>query len=145
MPDHIPKTLPPEVDEEGDLVFDEVPAVQGVKLRGKDGTKRRYLLMDMGGPGLAIWMRTIATRVKTGKRGVNPQDSNFRDFQASLISLCLKEEDGRTPVPFDTIKAWPAKLLNGLFHQCQLMNGLNDEGLEAVKKDTEPPNGDGTS
>lgn len=102
------------------------------QLKRKVG-KEKFLLCELGGDDLAKWMKFVATRVKGDSKGVKGKDSDFRDYHANLIVMCIKT-DGGAAVPFSKVKGWPSSTLNGLFEDCQTMNGLNDEGKEQAKK-----------
>lgn len=87
--------------------------------------------------GVSAWQKYTATRIQLGKKGKPDIDTlDMREYNATLLSMCLYREDKTTPVPTaEIVKTFPASMLNKLFDYCQTMNGLNEEGLEQAKKD----------
>lgn len=128
-----------EEDEDEDcLTFRESRQTKKVKIYNEEtGRAKKYLLVEMMSDGVEEWTKFEFTRLTGGKarRGrPDPKDANFKDYAATLISMCLCEEDGKTPVPKSVIRDWPASTINGLFDVCQTMNGLNEEGRDQAKK-----------
>lgn len=117
---------------ETDYEFTEVRKEKTVKIKNPEsGQSSVYVIREMMGDGLAEWTKFQFTRIAgKGKRGKpRPEDADFSDFNAKLISLCMVDSTGK-PVPKEVISQWPASTQTGLFNICQSMNGLADEGDE---------------
>jgi hypothetical protein len=125
----IPLDYPPDA-----IVVSEEQTVVPVVLKKKGGGVAEYELREMGSPEVASWMNFQQVRITGGKRKPNPGDSDFRQFQANLIHLCLYEKGTNSRVPIAVIDKWFAGTLSRLFDQCETMNGLNEQGKEQAKK-----------
>jgi hypothetical protein len=140
-------------DKEKVEILDEAqPEPRPVKLRGRDGKVRDYLVCDMGDEGLGFWMSRqyqVWSNTPKGAEGRSSLDATaFRDLHSRLISYCLwRAGDGRPleRVPVEEIQSWPSKTLSRLFSICQEVNGLKEEGVAAQEgKDSAPaPNSGG--
>jgi hypothetical protein len=103
-----------------------------VKIAGRDGVTKDYIITEMSEADQARWQKYVANNgVKTLADGSRVRTS-FEGLQPELISICLRDEAGNK-VPKDVIAGWGARCLNRLFVKCRLHNGLDGEG--EVKKD----------
>lgn len=113
--------------------------VQPIRVDGAD-----YDLHEMGGDGLAEWMRTQALKVRTDAKGrYDDKRSSFREIHATLIHLCLRTKEGKK-VPTSVIAGWGSSTQNGIFKLCQQLNGLSDEEGDDGKKDSTTPSEPGS-
>lgn len=111
-------------------------ATQPVRIHLRNGETIDGLLVEMMSDQVAEW-RKHEMQCMVGAGGApSLAKADLRGFQEKLISLCLHDPTGQTPVPHKTIMGWqlPSKALHILFTACQTMNGLNEEGREQAKK-----------
>ena len=128
-PDLPADQLPP-----GAIVVSEDQEVIPVVLKKRGGGVVHYELREMDSPAVASWLKFQQLRITGGKRKPTPEDSDWRQYQANLIHLCLYERGTNTRVPITTIDKWFAATLSKLYDQCEEMNGLSEAGKERVKK-----------
>lgn len=101
----------------------------------KEGGKKSYLLVEMMNDGVTEWTKYQATRVRNRNGQPDIERTDFTPFYAKLISMCLYDGEGETPVLLETIRdTFTASAISGLFDYCQTMCGMNQEGREAAKK-----------
>lgn len=108
---------------------------QAVEIEDDEGQVKKFWLIEMKGPQLDRWMEISAGRMKLNRKGRPTGKADMKEFHASLICLCLYEEDGKTPVTKEVIAGWGATLQNDLFMDCRKMNGLDDDSEEEEKND----------
>lgn len=126
-----------EDDDEDCLVFRGTRQEKKVKILLEDGAPpHRFWLIEMFSDGVEKWMKFQTTRLSGGGKRGRPDisDANFKDYTATLISMCLYDDTKQNRIPLDVIRNWPASTLNGLFDYCETMNGLNEQGREQAKK-----------
>jgi hypothetical protein len=128
------ETEPQDEVNDGCAVFSDEPQVQGVWIKSKDGTKKKYYLKELMGPDLAKWQTFDAARIKVVRNRIDMEPDAFKEYSATLISMCMYDEDDKQVPVKSIIKSWPATTINGLFEMCQTMNGLNAEGRDQAKK-----------
>ena len=121
---------------EFDLDLEEVP----VKLKGKDGSVKEYVLVELDGSKRDEYLTAMGKRMKTvatgkfddkGKPVTITEIKDYKGLQAQLICMCLKNKATGEVISFDDCQALPTKTQNALFKACQDINGLNDTENEA--------------
>jgi hypothetical protein len=111
------------------LVRDEIP----IELRLADGTTRKYKLYEMTGAQRDAWMTRNLKRARYDDKGQAVGVQDYNNVQADLIACCLYDDRDQA-VPLSTIASYPARAQQFLFDKCQLLTGLNEEGVERAKK-----------
>lgn len=116
---------------EFDLTLNEYP----VKLKDKDGNVKEYILREMDGKARDAYLTNMSGRM-TVKADGKTTVSNFNGLQASLITRCLFDKEGKQ-VPDTEIQSWPSRVQTLIHKECQEICGLNldEEDEEAVKND----------
>lgn len=119
------------------MEFSEARKTKRVNFALKDGTKKKFMFVEMMSDGVAEWQKYKMTRVKLNRDGVpDVNRADMKDHNAKLVSMCLYNEDGTELVPIGFIhENFPASMLNQLFDYCETANGLNEKGRDEAKKD----------
>jgi len=106
------------------LSLKEVP----VTLDGKE-----YKLVELNAKQRDQFLNGVGGRMKyvNGKlQGM----SNYEGLQASLLSLCLYDSEGKL-VKTDIIQSFPAGLVSKLFKEAQKISGLDEDAAQESKND----------
>lgn len=100
-----------------------------VKIDGQE-----YKLVELDGKQRDMYLGKLTNRVKYNVEGKPAGLKSFDGLQADLIVACLRDSSGNE-VPIDTIQAWPARVVKGLYEAARDMNGLDEEKDGEEKKD----------
>ena len=114
------------------LVLDATP----VTLVNSDGAEETYEIREMMAAVRDKYMDQLGDRMKVGPDGKVIGVKKFDGLQASLLSVCLYDKDGKL-VPQTVIQAWPGGVVSSLFDEAQRINRLTstkEEVTEEVKK-----------
>lgn len=125
-------TPPPVERKPNRLKLRLMLAEEEVDIVTADGVEKTFVLVEMTGAQRDAWMNQTATRFKTNEKGHPLGMREFRDLQAGLIAICLKDEN-RKAVPVSVIQGWPATVQKALYDRCQEMNGLTEKAEETEK------------
>jgi hypothetical protein len=121
----VTKTSEDGVGYEFDLTLEE----QSIKLKGKDGVSRDYILKELTGFQRDKYLESESPKMDAARRSVK----NFTDVQASLIAKCLFEVGQAEPVPLKDIRDYPSRVQHRLYKMCLEINGFGEEGELAAK------------
>jgi hypothetical protein len=100
------------------LVLEEKP----VKLTGKDGVTKNYVLRELDGQKRDSYMNKMK-EVTIVEKGEVVGFKTFEGLQSSLLAECLFDEDNKL-VDQNTIQSFPSKVLGKLFEAAQKISGL---------------------
>ncbi|MBU0847695.1 hypothetical protein KKH23_10955 [Patescibacteria group bacterium] len=106
------------------LEFQERPVTIG---------SERYLLVELDGKGRDTYLNNLGGRMRHGPDGKPSGVKDFEGLQAFLVAACLRkiEADGELrAVSGETIQAWPAKVVSGLFDAAKELSALDEEEEE---------------
>ena len=86
-----------------------------------------YTLVEADGAAARAW-RSSLVKVKKYHRGkpVDFDTSGLADADTLLVSLCLLDPEGK-PVPHETVKGWPARVIKPLFEKVKEISELNEK------------------
>ena len=112
------------------LKLTEVP----VTLERGDGTEVKYVLRELSGKGRDRYLSRMSNRLKYNNAGKPVGMKSFDGLQASLLILCLYNEDDAL-VTEEELQVWPASAQDALFQKAQEISALNTEGEEEAKND----------
>lgn len=111
------------------LVLKEVEVV----LSTSEGDKK-YILRELSGEVRDKYLASMADRMKYDDKGKPSGVKNFHGLQASLLSLCLINEEGKTVSVMD-LQKFPASVQSALFEKANELSALNKEGQEEAKNE----------
>jgi len=120
-----------EVKDEGVLRLSmrrrEVPVVL-FDGEGEDAVERRWTIRELDGTGRNKYLDKVKDRVKIGRDGRTQGIKSFDGFQADLLKMCLRDENGER-ISVEEIEGLPASTQGRLFDLAQEVSGL-DRGDE---------------
>jgi len=106
-----------------------------VELEKEDGSIQECLLYELNGADRDKYLSTINKTMRYDEAGKPVGLSSFDGLQSGLLRLCLFDKATGESLSSSDIQSFPARVVNALFTKAQEMNGLNEEGVEAVKND----------
>jgi hypothetical protein len=114
-------------------------AREEVELESSAGVILKITVNELSGPDSEQYQDSIKDRLTVevddkGKMKVK-EIKTFKGTYESLLKLTLRDDKGNL-IPAETIRTYPASVQKGLFEIAQKLNGLNEEGQEAVKNDS---------
>lgn len=117
----------PEKEDNTTPLYDDSTDPIPIRIKHRDGTISDYTIVEMEPKDFSFWMKFQTTRVKRNKQGIpDPNSVDFNQFQATLISLCLRDKEGKK-LSVQKCDAFSNKLKAKLFMDCQKQNGLLED------------------
>lgn len=114
------------------LRFDDLaPIEETVSIGG-----REYVLREISGENYVVYQNERNSRFVYDD-GKLVQVKDIADLEPLLVSLCMFENDGRTPVNQGTILGWPGRVLRALHDRAKELSGLTEpiQTLESTIKE----------
>jgi len=102
----------------------EIPVV----LEDENGEEIQCVLKEMDGQSRDKYLNVMSKKVAVGPDGsasIRTYDGHLTD----LVKRCLFYQDSGQPVPEDTIKKFPSRVLSALFDEANKLNKLGDEDI----------------
>lgn len=112
------------------LKREEIPVV----LETEDGTEKKAVLREMSGRERDAYLNKMSSKVNFNSKGELSSIKNYDGLQASLLSMCLYDEDGKL-IPIEEIQKFPTKTQATLYKEAQKMNALDSKTEAVVKND----------
>ena len=109
--------------------------VVDVEVEKEDGSIGNYKLIEMTGEDRDVYLDKLSKRTKMNSEGRPTGISSFKDMEAMLIAVCLKN-DKEEFVTMKEIQTFPASAVHDLHTAAQEINSLNDVGAEEVKNES---------
>lgn len=103
-----------------------------VTLTDAEGKELVMDMREMNAYNRDLYLDQLATRLRLDAQGNPAGVKKFDGMQASLLSLCLFDADGKK-VPEAEIQKWPASVVSQLFEAAQEMNLLTKAAGDASK------------
>lgn len=113
-----------------DISLGEIPVILG-----KDGAQKRYVLREMDGRARGRYLDTIKDYLILDEKGKCRGLKKLSGHQTTLLSFCLFEVDGESPVPIEEIEMLPSRVITDLFDAANQQNGLDKEAGDVAKND----------
>lgn len=122
-------------EQEAGLDLDLLPQEMPVRLRDPNTREVKvYTLREPVGRERDAYLNTLTPRMRVTESGKAAGIKNMTDLQATLISKCLFDEQGKQ-VSVKTLGGWPASVQQKLFEHCQKLCGLGDKAEDEAKND----------
>ena len=119
----------------GEIRFDDItPIEEVVHIGGAD-----YVLRETSGDA-AVKYDNARIEGYEYKDGRLIRVHNLANLDPLLVSLCLFEGDGKTPVPELTIRSWPARVQRALCERAREISRMNEPPQELEKQIEEAEN-----
>lgn len=115
--------------QEFSLELEEIP----IKIKDKNGTTLEYSLRELDGFERDKYLNSLSDRIRIDVNGKPSGVKNFDGLQASLLSKCLWDAEGKL-VPISVVQKWPARVQSSLFEQAQKLSGLDDKSSQDQAK-----------
>jgi hypothetical protein len=109
--------------------FDSFPVT--IKLNGKE---EKFMMRELSGEARDRYLQDLGSRMRTDKDGKPAGMRDYKNLQATLLSLGLFHSDGK-PVDIKTIQKWPARVQKQLHEKLTQMSGLDDDAEDDAKND----------
>lgn len=113
------------------LVFELELAEIPVVFKSSSQPDAHYLLKEMDGLTRDGYMKNLRDYMDVDEKGNVIGIKQFEGHQVALLSRCLFQKDGKTPVPETVIQSFSARVINSLFTSAQKLNGLLDQENQA--------------
>ena len=105
--------------------------------------EQTYTLREASGAAACTYRNAMIRCTTLGSDGKATRMDNIADTEPLLVSLCLFDDKNR-PVPVETIRSWPSRIVTKLYNKAREISSL-EEGpterellLEALKADKSP-------
>lgn len=105
-----------------------------VKIEDKNGNVKTYTVSEMTEKERDDYLQAIGSKMELDKAGTPKTMKDWRGLQSSLVSRCLRDENGE-PVSEKEIKKYPAKTVSALYKIAQDLNAMSGLGKQQVKND----------
>jgi protocatechuate 3,4-dioxygenase beta subunit len=93
-----------------------------------------YTLTELNGKQRDTYLQNLGLRLGSTKGSDKQTVKNFDGLQASLLTLCLTDTEGK-PVTKALVQEWPAKVVSALFDAARELSGLGDDEEEEEGND----------
>lgn len=105
-----------------------------VELTSEDGVTKVYTIIEMTGMQRDLYISSVMKKGKFDADGKISPQGDISGLQASLISMCLYDNDHKL-VPPSFIHAMPTTTQNALFEACSKINGLDKTAEDDSKNE----------
>lgn len=111
------------------LQFKLQTQVRPVEIEDDNGNVKKYELREISAAQRDRYMNSLTKRFRLDNTGKPCGIKDFEGLHASLISLCLYNEQGTLVTPQE-VNAWPAHVTQTLYKAAESLNKLDakDEG-----------------
>jgi len=98
-----------------------------------NGQQKDYTMHELSGKQRAQYLNEMNERISISPDG-KTEIKDFEGIQESLLSKCLKDENGKL-IELAVLSEYPASTLSDLFDDAQTLSGLDIKARQKAKND----------